>query len=148
MLTKSVWLPKSPEAAFRLFTERISDWWPPDRRHTGDPHSRLTLAADGRFEEQDAAGLVVPLGKVTAWTPGQHLRLDFYPGTDALHPTEVDISFTPENDGTRVTIDHRPTPASAELWATRAPRYAASWTRVLEDFGAFVAQVDEGLADR
>ncbi len=46
-------------------------------------------------------------------------------------PTEVEIAFAAEPGGTQVTVTHRPKPASAALWAERAPRYAASWDFVL-----------------
>ena len=64
MITKSILLPCPPERAFALFTGRISDWWPPERRHTGDPKSVITLSEDGKFVERDAAGRQVALGAV------------------------------------------------------------------------------------
>ena len=47
----------------------------------------------------------------------KRLILDFYPGTDAEHPTEVVVRFAQENGGTRVVVQHRPKPESADLWA-------------------------------
>ena len=66
-----------------------------------------------------------------AWEPPSRLLLDFYPGTDAEHPTEVEVAFRAEGDGTRVTVTHRATTASEALFPSRAPRYAASWDVVL-----------------
>ena len=63
--------------------------------------------------------------------PPERIALDFYPGTDADHPTDVTITFVPEGDGTRVHVVHRPTPASAELWLQRAPAFVRSWDVVL-----------------
>ena len=57
--------------------------------------------------------------------------LDFYPGTDAEHPTAVEITFAPEGDGTRVRVLHRPTPASAALCRPARPTFARSWDIVL-----------------
>jgi uncharacterized protein YndB with AHSA1/START domain len=65
------------------------------------------------------------------WDPPQRLLLDWYPGTDIDHPTEVEIRFVPEYGGTRVTVEHRPLPVSAPLWKDRAPRYDKSWDLVL-----------------
>lgn len=130
MIQKSVLLPRPPAAAFALFTERASEWWPPERRHTKDPKSTITLTAEGRFSER-SGDHEVQLGRVRAWEPGRRLLLDWFPGTDAEHPTEVEITFTAEGDGTRVTVLHRPLPVSEKLFGDRAPRYAASWDLVL-----------------
>jgi hypothetical protein len=130
-IEKSVVLTCGLERAFALFTEEISAWWPPDRRHTSDPSSRITLSAAGRFVERAADGREVELGKVRTWEAPRRLVLDFYPGTDAAHPTEVEIRFEPEGAGTRVLVTHRPTAVSESLWGTRAPRYEASWDQVL-----------------
>ena len=130
MITRTVLLAKPPAESFALFTERASDWWPADRRHTKDPNSVITLASTGRFSERSGAH-EVQLGKVRVWDPPRRLLLDWFPGTDAEHPTEVEITFTPEGDGTRVTVQHRPLPVSAALFEGRAPRYDASWEMVL-----------------
>ena len=114
------------------FAEHASEWWPTSRRHTGEASSQIFLLASGRFYERATDGREVELGKVREWQPGQRVLLDFYPGTDAEHPTEVEISFVAENDGTRVTVDHRPTPSSEALWTQRVSRYDASWALCLE----------------
>lgn len=129
MITRSVLLPKNPQASFALFTEKASEWWPADRRHTKDPNSTITLAATGRFSERSGEK-EVQLGKVRVWEPPHRLVLDWYPGTDAEHPTEVEITFIAEGEGTRVTVEHRPLPVSADLFKDRAPRYDKSWELV------------------
>jgi hypothetical protein len=132
MIHKSVLLACPPASAFALFTEQASEWWPEARRHTGDPRSLIRLSAGGRFWERAADGREVELGRVRVWEPPRRLVLDFYPGTDAAHPTEVVVTFAAEGAGTRVTVDHGPTPASAERWRQGAPRFERSWNEVLE----------------
>lgn len=131
-VTKSVFLPLDPAAAFELFTEHAGEWWPEERRHTKDPESEIAILATGRFFERSRAGVEVELGRVREWAPPHRLVLDFYVASGPDAPTDVTITFTAEGDGTRVTVDHRPTAASARIWTERAPRYAASWERVLE----------------
>lgn len=131
MIKNSVLLACAPERAFALFTEAASEWWPEARRHTKDPASTITLSPAGRFWERAADGHEVELGRVREWEPPRRLVLDFYPGTDAQHPTDVTITFVAEGDGTRVTVEHRPTPVSDELWKQRAPRFEQSWEAVL-----------------
>lgn len=134
MIRKSVFLVCPPERAFALFTERASDWWPAANRHTADPHSEIRMQPDGRFWERSADGQEVELGRVIAWEPARRLVLDFYPGTDERHPTMVVITFSAEDDGTRVDVEHSPKPVSADLWVTAAPRFERAWTLVLAAF--------------
>jgi uncharacterized protein YndB with AHSA1/START domain len=132
MISFTVVLGASQAAAFTLFTERISEWWPATHRLTRDPASRITLAADGTFQERATDGREVQMGRVRRWEPPHLLEFDFYLGTGPDEPTRVTVHFTPETPGTRVTVEHRPTPDSADLWDTRVARYQASWPVVLD----------------
>jgi hypothetical protein len=89
------------------------------------------MLSDGRFWERAADGREVELGRVIVWEPARRLILDFYPGTDEQHPTEVVVRFASENGGTRIVVEHSPKPESADLWATGAPRFERSWELVL-----------------
>jgi uncharacterized protein YndB with AHSA1/START domain len=140
MITKTAVLPCSIERAFELFTEHASEWWPPERRHTRDPASEIRMLASGRFWERDTHGREVELGRVRTWQPPSRLVLDWYPGTDVDHPTQVVVSFAAEGASTRITIEHRPLPASDDLWGDRVSRYVASWDLVLAALAKHVAQ--------
>jgi uncharacterized protein YndB with AHSA1/START domain len=131
MIQKSILLRCSPQEAFDLFTRRVSEWWPPSHRLTKDPDSELFLESAGRFWERSRDGREMELGRVLAWDPPHRLTLDFYLGSSAEQPTAVEVTFTPEQHGTRVTVDHRPKPESEELWSRRAPVFAKSWDAVL-----------------
>jgi Activator of Hsp90 ATPase homolog 1-like protein len=131
MIEKTAFLECVPERAFALFTERASDWWPERLRHTSDPRSEIRLLATGRFWERATDGHEVELGRVIAWEPSQRLILDFYPGTDADHPTKVVVSFEAHGDGTQVVVVHEPKPESAGLWTERAPSFESSWKLML-----------------
>jgi uncharacterized protein YndB with AHSA1/START domain len=132
MIHKSVLLPCDLAHAFQLFTAEISVWWPAERRHTGDPQSEIIMLASGPFYERSRDERRMELGRMREWDPPHHLLFDFYPGTDADHPTEVTVTFTAEEGGTRLTIQHGPTPASADLFDLRAPRYQTSWELVAQ----------------
>lgn len=131
MITKSIVLPCAPARAFTLFTEEIGRWWPPERRHTGDPDSVIVLSREGRFFERARDGREVELGAVREWDEPNRLVLDWYPGTDADHPTSVEVRFEPHGDSTRVVVQHRATPTSEHLFPRRAQAYQASWDLVL-----------------
>jgi hypothetical protein len=131
MIRKSVFLALPPAAAFELFTARISQWWPPENRHTRDAHITLHLLESGRFFEKASDGLEVELGRVMLWEPPRRIVLDFYVATGPDQPTQAEVRFDAEAGGTRVTVSHGPKPPSAALWAERAPRYGRAWERVL-----------------
>ena len=131
MMVKSVTLPLAPAAAFDLFTQKIGEWWPPDRRHTQDPRSEIFLLATGRFYERARDGREVELGYVRSWDVPNRILLDFFIATGPERPTEVEIAFVSRGAGTEVTVMHRPRPSSEALWSERAPRYESSWDVVL-----------------
>ena len=139
MIVNSIVLDMDARQAFAVVTRRISDWWPAERRHTGDPGSRIHLLASGRFYERASDGREVELGKVTHWSEARLIVLDFYIATGPEHPTEVEISFEESDGRTTVTVVHRPKPESAHLWHERSPRYSASWAIVL---GALARRAD------
>ena len=131
MMLKSVVLPLPPVAAFELFTQKIGEWWPIDRRHTQDPASEIFLLESGRFYERSRDGREVELGCVRSWDFPNRILLDFFIATGPERPTEVEIAFAAESGGTKITVRHRPKPSSESLWAERAPRYDRSWDIVL-----------------
>jgi activator of Hsp90 ATPase-like protein len=139
MIVKSVVLPLAPNAAFELFTQKIGEWWPADRRHTQDPTSEIFLLESGRFYERARGGREVELGYVRSWELPRRILLDFFIATGPERPTEVEITFVAQEGGTHVTVIHRPKPASAELWTERAPRYERSWDVVLAAFSRAAA---------
>src|SRR5262249_37301219 len=133
---KSVLLACDPARAFALFTEQAGAWWPPDRRHTRDPASEIKVLASGEFFERAADGTRVELGRVRSFEPPPRLVIDFFVGADAAHPPELVVTFAAEGEGTRVTVDHHPTPSSEEAWSRRAPVFVRSWDAVLAALGA------------
>ena len=135
MIVKTALLACGVDRAFAVFTAEASVWWPAECRHTGDADSTIVMEASGRFYERSRDGEEIELGRVRVWEPPHRLVLDWYPGTDPEHPTEVTVAFAAEGSGTRITIEHRSLPASEALWRDRAARYDASWDRVLAAVG-------------
>lgn len=130
MIAKSVRLPLEAGAAFALFTNRVDDWWPRQRRHSDDPDAQIQLDRGG-LRERNPDGSLVALGRIIVWDPPALISLDFYPGTDVDHPTRLIVTFVPDGQATVVTVHHRPTDASAALWESRAPAYEESWDLLL-----------------
>lgn len=140
MIQHTVLLPCGLEAAFDLFVDDIDAWWPQSRRHTGDANARVLLDEAHGLLERTPDGRELPLGRVRVWQRPARIELDFYPGTDPEHPTHVIVTFTTEGEATRVTLEHRPTDASRDLWDSRAPRYVASWELLFAGLRALAEQ--------
>jgi uncharacterized protein YndB with AHSA1/START domain len=115
-MTHSVFVPLPPEAAFELFTNRFGDWWPKDSHHISDaPAAEAVLEPreGGRWYERAEDGgecdwgyvreLDAPNRIVLAW----HLTPDWKFDPDPHRATEVEVTFSAEDDGTRVTLEHR-----------------------------------------
>lgn len=131
MIEKSVILPLEVADAFDLFTEKISLWWPAERRHTQDSGSQIFLLASGRFYERSGDGRETELGHVRSWIRPRLILLDFFVATGPERPTEVEIVFSPHRDGAKVNVTHRPKPSSEAIWSERAPVYTRAWEDVL-----------------
>lgn len=139
-IVKSVVLACAPARAFVLFTQHASEWWPLERRHTSDANSTITMIEWGRIYERAHDGREVDLGRVVLWEPPGRLVLDWYPGTDRDHPSRVFVTFAPEGEHTRITIEHGYSSASKDLFPSRAPRYAASWDLLLPALARYVLE--------
>jgi uncharacterized glyoxalase superfamily protein PhnB len=95
------------DRAFEAFTAEVGAWYRIDRFTVVDHHKTVTLRFEpyvgGRFiDVHDAAtgeGLV--LGRIQAWEPPH--RLQFVDQRDC----EVEVTFTPVPNGTRVSIEQR-----------------------------------------
>lgn len=130
-VVKTVRVALPPERAFTAFVEGIGEWWQKGKTIGAQPHVAIVIEpqAGGRWFERDARGAECDWGKVLAWEPPHRLLLGwqldarFRYDPDVL--TEVELSFTPDGDGTSVTLEHRN----------------------LERFGADAARVRESIGD-
>ena len=115
-VTHSVLVPLSPEAAFELFTTRFGDWWPKDSHHIADAPAAEVLIEPregGRWFERAEDGSECDWGYVREIDPPDrillawHLTPDWRFDPDPSRATEVEVTFSAEDDHTRVTLEHR-----------------------------------------
>ena len=115
-VTHSVLVPLEPDAAFELFTDRFGEWWPKDSHHLLDVDAAevfLDARADGRWYERAVDGSECDWGAVLeidrpnrillAWQLTPEWKFD----PDRANATEVEVTFNAEENGTRVTLEHR-----------------------------------------
>ena len=99
----------SAEHAFRVWTDRIGTWWPPDHTATGQA-GLIVLEGDvgGRIYERTPDGVEHDWGEVTVWEPPARLVYLWHLRRDRADATEVEIRFIAQGAAAaRIEIEHR-----------------------------------------
>jgi uncharacterized protein YndB with AHSA1/START domain len=126
------------EEAFRLFTERIGNWWPLVT-HTVFHEEAVTVTMEprvgGRLYEATADGRTSDWGVVTAWEPVDRVSVTWHPGYEDALATLVEVTFNEAPDGgTVVDLLHSGWEAHGDQAQASAANYPEGWALVLERF--------------
>jgi uncharacterized protein YndB with AHSA1/START domain len=94
-----------PEEAFEVFTAEIDRWWKKGPRYRS---GSISFEERVRLIEAQPGGEIFEVGRVLIWEPAARLVFEwrgrnFSPG----EITEVEVLFEAQEDGTRVTLEHR-----------------------------------------
>ena len=131
--------------AFRIFTDRIGDWWPLQGFSYGRERAReihLEPVAGGRFYERYTDGEEFDVGKVLVCEPPT--RIVFSWQGDWKASTEVEIRFTPQGSVTRVDLEHRHWERlGAELGGHWRMSFQNGWPTVLGHYRRAAGMVEE-----
>jgi uncharacterized protein YndB with AHSA1/START domain len=127
----------SPERAFEVFTGEVGSWWPTHRFSIHEDKVTdvvIEPREGGEMYELAEGGKREHWARVVAWEPPKRLVLDWKvnPETDA--PTEIEVTFTPEGDGTRVELEHRHWERAGEGAPAMRENYETGWDLVLAPF--------------
>jgi uncharacterized protein YndB with AHSA1/START domain len=125
------------ERAWEVFTARLNDWWPV-RSHSiaEDRVQELVLEgrAGGRMFERTVDGDEGYWGTVVAWEPPRRLVMSWHVNPERPEPTEWEVLFEPEGDGTRVEFEHRGFERYDDA-AEASAGYTKGWDIILGNFG-------------
>lgn len=143
-IRRSISVPVPPERAFELFTDRMHTWWPVQ------DYSRAASEFEGQgvkterieFPQQAGAevlehlsnGEALSWGEVLQWEPPVRFVLAWKPHPRPDPPTEVEVRFTAEGDGTLVELEHRGWERLGEGSADRRESYDMGWAPTLARF--------------
>lgn len=135
----------SPDHAFRVFTDKMTLWWPLKGGYSCAGERARGVHVDGRegglVIERDADGKTYPWGTVTRWDPPRAFAMTWHPGLPEEQSTAVAVSFAAHEAGTRVTVEHSGWEARDE--ATRA-QYVPGWDHVLGLYAASAGLANAG----
>jgi uncharacterized protein YndB with AHSA1/START domain len=136
-----------PDRAFALFTEGMTEWWPPEytwAQKTLD-HIAIEPVEGGRCFERGPHRFTCDWGRVVTCEPPGRIAFTWQispqrvPQPDPAQASLVEVRFTPAGDsGTRVALEHRHFSRHGEgaegyEAAMRSPQ---GWPLLLERFAA------------
>jgi uncharacterized protein YndB with AHSA1/START domain len=140
---KSVTVVCSVEHAFATFTEGIDAWWPLSTHSVGKRRARRAVVegkTGGRIYEVWDDGAEHEWGSVLVWEPPRRVVYSWQPNPERPAPTEVEVRFVSEGDGTRVELEHRGWERLGDVAAEAREGYESGWDTVL---GAYAARAGE-----
>ncbi len=137
---KTVVVKQPPDRAFDVFTARIDDWWPqavlPGVPTAAPGTVVLEPKPNGRVYRRSADQSVEVWGEVRVWEPPHRLVLTWHPVPGTGSPTEIEITFTPDPEGTRVDLEHRGWDQLGVQAAPRRAEYDSGWNDALAAYTA------------
>ncbi len=130
----------APERACAAFTQEIDRWWQRGQRFRNGGAAASTMHLEsgvgGRFVElvgEGSSAREVELGVITQWDPPRGLAMRWRNANFASHEwTFLEISFVPQGECTRVTLQHR---GWAALRADHPARHGQQAARFIEHMG-------------
>lgn len=139
-LCRRVTVSATVETAFRVFTERMGDWWPVERYSVHEEladEAGMDARLGGAVYERWREG-TENWGEITVWEPPDRLVFSWHPGGDPAEATEVEVTFNAEGDGTLVQLEHRGWERLGDRAHEVRAGYADGWQSVLEQYGRVV----------
>jgi hypothetical protein len=144
---RSVRVKATPDRAFRIFAEQMDSWWPKSHHIGNSPMKGIVVEprVGGAIYTVQEDGANCPWASVIAWEPPHrfvfawHITPAWKYDPDVARASEVEVSFTPADDGTTlVELEHRHFERHGEGWETMrgAVGSEGGWNGVLAQYAA------------
>lgn len=136
-IRKTITVERSPEEAFKIWTEGIGGWWPAAGHSIGDERVANVVfetKSGGRVYEVWDDGSEHHWANVTVFDPPHRFVLDWYPNPNRPAPTEVEVRFVAEGSGTRLELEHRAWERLGDQGPELRNSYDSGWPVILERY--------------
>jgi uncharacterized protein YciI len=140
-IRREILVDADPATAFAVFTERIGQWWPLEDLSVYGPGGTVGFA-DGQIVERSASGDAAVWGTVYLWEPAAALAFSWHPGGPPDQATHAEVTFTPADAQTLVTLTHTGWERFADPAEARA-EYELGWPVVLGSYRDHVAHHEQ-----
>jgi uncharacterized protein YndB with AHSA1/START domain len=142
---------KAPiERAFKVFTEQMGTWWPPEHHIIEADFKEMVFEprVGGHVYDIGVDGSECRWSRVLAYEPPHRVVMtwditpEFKLEPDPARASEIEIRFTAEGDGaTRVELEHRGLERHGEGWERFSAMFSQpdAWQGTLDAFAAVLA---------
>lgn len=122
--------------AFRVWTEKVSTWWPPSHTLGGEDDTTIVFEprAGGRIYERHADGSEHQWGWIVDWSPPERVLYKWHLFFDEREATDIEVTFTPITTGTRVEIRQTGWDRLGAAAETRRTRTKGAWIELSKAF--------------
>jgi uncharacterized protein YndB with AHSA1/START domain len=130
---KSIAVNCSVEEAFHVFAEDATGWWPAATHSIRGEVKEVVFEGyvGGEVYELSETGERGHWATVVAWEPPSRLVLAWNILLRPGQETEVEVTFSPEGDGTRVELVHRGWESVTDDAEGKRANYETGWDHVL-----------------
>jgi uncharacterized protein YndB with AHSA1/START domain len=140
------------ERAFRVFTEDIASWWPPEHHLLQGKLEKMVFEprVGGHVYDRGVDGTECRWARVLAYEPPHRIviswdiSLQWQVETDPAKTSEVEVRFAPESpERTRIELEHRHVHRHGEGWEQMHGAVGSpdGWDHGLQCFAARLAGV-------
>jgi uncharacterized protein YndB with AHSA1/START domain len=138
-LRVSVSVTASRERAFEVFTRDIGAWWPM-ATHSIEGENVVAVEMEcregGRLIERHRDGGEAAWGVITTWDPPTRVAFTWNPTYEDRPHTDVVVTFTEEDGGTRVELEHHGWERLGARGKDLRESYSSGWRYILEELYA------------
>lgn len=136
-IRKTIRVERSPDEAFKIWTEGLASWWPIEKFSIGEERvvsAVFEARVGGRVYEVWDDGQERDWAEVLAFEPPRRFVIAWRPNPERPAPTEIEVRFVAEGAATRVELEHRGWERLGADAAEARSSYDNGWVLTLERY--------------